>query len=265
MRLNARGTNIECCDWPVWVVVRAPRKNLRRGKSVRGPHAAASAIVFPVVRLADRDLRFAQNGRGHVVGRIDTGSLVVAPHRRRHDRRISARCSGSTPTGMTMPGSPQAAGEHRSTCRCRSCATNRVIGAMPGRRANGSGSYRSAVRLLPRVMRRHRIRSGTNTKRSGDVCSAAAATWKMPWTSSAGTNHRTRRQLGIPLTDAQRLYLAYHEGQGGYRRGTWMDKPKVQRAARRVAATSDRYRAQLARCESSFRCDSWYQVWPFCR
>ena len=44
---------------------------------------------------------------------------------------------------MTMLGSPQAAGEHRSTCRCRSCATNRVIGAMPGRRANGSGSYRS--------------------------------------------------------------------------------------------------------------------------
>ena len=44
-------------------------------------------------------------------------------------------------------------------------------------------------------------------------------------------NHRTRRQLGIPLTDAQRLYLAYHEGQGGYRRGTWRDKPKVQRAA----------------------------------
>ena len=78
-------------------------------------------------------------------------------------------------------------------------------------------------------------------------------------------NQRTRRQLGIPLTDAQRLYLAYHEGQGGYRRGTWRDKPKVQSAARRVAATADRYRAQLARCESRFRCDSWYQVWPFCR
>ena len=78
-------------------------------------------------------------------------------------------------------------------------------------------------------------------------------------------NQRTRRQLGIPLTDAQHLYLAYHEGQGGYRRGTWRDKPKVQSAARRVAATADRYRAQLARCESRFRCDSWYQVWPFCR
>ena len=48
-------------------------------------------------------------------------------------------------------------------------------------------------------------------------------------------NQRTRRQLGIPLTDAQHLYLAYHEGQGGYRRGTWRDKPKVQSAARRVA------------------------------
>jgi len=78
-------------------------------------------------------------------------------------------------------------------------------------------------------------------------------------------NHRTWRQLGIPRADAHRLYLAYHEGQGGYRRGTWKAKPKVRRAAQRVAATAGRYRAQLARCESRFRCDSWYQIWPFCR
>ena len=78
-------------------------------------------------------------------------------------------------------------------------------------------------------------------------------------------NHRTWRQLGIPRADAHRLYLAYHEGQGGYRRGTWKAKPKVRRAAQRVAATAGRYRAQLARCESRFQCDSWYQIWPFCR
>jgi len=78
-------------------------------------------------------------------------------------------------------------------------------------------------------------------------------------------NHRTWRQLGIPRTDARRLYLAYHEGQGGYRRGTWKGKPKVKRAAERVAATAGRYRTQLARCEARFRCDSWYQIWPFCR
>ena len=78
-------------------------------------------------------------------------------------------------------------------------------------------------------------------------------------------NAKTRRELGISLNDAHRLYLAYHEGRGGYRRGTWKKKPNVRRAARRVAETARRYKAQLARCKSRYRCDAWYQVWPFCR
>ncbi len=78
-------------------------------------------------------------------------------------------------------------------------------------------------------------------------------------------NHKTWRQLGISRGDAERLYLAYHEGRGGYRRGTWKKKPWLQRVAKRVAATAAQYRSQLARCESRFRCDSWYQVWPLCR
>ena len=51
-------------------------------------------------------------------------------------------------------------------------------------------------------------------------------------------NDKTWRQLGISRTDAEQLYLAYHEGRGGYRRGTWKKKPKVQRTARNVAATA---------------------------
>ncbi len=78
-------------------------------------------------------------------------------------------------------------------------------------------------------------------------------------------NHKTWRQLGIARTDAEKLYLAYHEGRGGYRRGTWKKKPKLQRIARNVAATAGQYRSQLAQCESRFRCDAWYQVWPLCR
>ncbi len=77
-------------------------------------------------------------------------------------------------------------------------------------------------------------------------------------------NHNTWRRLGISRSDAYHLYLAYHEGQGGYKRGTWKNKPEVKRAAERVATTARRYQAQLARCEPRFRCDSWYQLWPFC-
>ena len=77
-------------------------------------------------------------------------------------------------------------------------------------------------------------------------------------------NHKTWRQLGVARTDAYRLYLAYHEGRGGYRRGTWKNKPGVQRTAQRVRETARAYKSQLARCEARFRCDSWYQVWPLC-
>ncbi len=78
-------------------------------------------------------------------------------------------------------------------------------------------------------------------------------------------NDKTWRQLGISRDDPEKLYLAYHEGRGGYRRGTWKKKPQLRRIAKRVAATAGQYRSQLARCESRFRCDSWYQVWPLCR
>ena len=77
-------------------------------------------------------------------------------------------------------------------------------------------------------------------------------------------NDKTWRELKIPRNDAYRLYLAYHEGRGGYRRGTWKKKPGVQRTAKKVAETARSYKSQLDRCASRFRCDSWYQVWPLC-
>ena len=78
-------------------------------------------------------------------------------------------------------------------------------------------------------------------------------------------NYKTWRELKISRQDAYNLYLAYHEGRGGYRRGTWKNKPKVQQVAKRVADTASQYERQLARCESHFRCDAWYEIWPFCR
>lgn len=77
-------------------------------------------------------------------------------------------------------------------------------------------------------------------------------------------NRRTHERVGISLHNPQHLYLAYHEGQTGYRNGTYRGKPVVQRAARMVAERSSRYQSQLQGCESEFRCRRFYQVWPFC-
>ena len=77
-------------------------------------------------------------------------------------------------------------------------------------------------------------------------------------------NDKTHRQLGISKWNTRELYLAYHEGRGGYRRGSYKKKPKLQSYADKVARTASQYGAQLKQCEDQFRCQNWYDFWPFC-
>ncbi|SMF94209.1 hypothetical protein SAMN02949497_1518 [Methylomagnum ishizawai] len=60
--------------------------------------------------------------------------------------------------------------------------------------------------------------------------------------------HQSHTQLGIAKHDAYRQYLAYHEGQGGYKRGTHANKVWLLKVARKVAADAGRYQRQLAGC-----------------
>lgn len=69
---------------------------------------------------------------------------------------------------------------------------------------------------------------------------------------------RAHRELGLDFTDARSQYYAYHEGFGGYRRGSYQGKGGLVAAAGRVQRYRDIYQAQLDRCES--RLNSW---WPF--
>ena len=78
-------------------------------------------------------------------------------------------------------------------------------------------------------------------------------------------NHGSHKQLGISNWNATQLYLAYHEGRGGYRRGSYRKNSKLVHYADRVGQTAREYGAQLKQCEDQFRCRKWYQVWPICR
>jgi len=77
-------------------------------------------------------------------------------------------------------------------------------------------------------------------------------------------NYKSNKYLGISKWDPKRLYLAYHEGRGGYARGSYKSKPEVVRVANRVDSLAREYGAQLRQCEDRFKCRHWYQVWPFC-
>lgn len=78
-------------------------------------------------------------------------------------------------------------------------------------------------------------------------------------------NNISKERLGIPLDDPRRLYLAYHEGHGGYSRGTYRKKANLQQVAGKVEHVADNYKQQLKQCEQRFRCRRWYQFGPFCK
>ena len=60
-----------------------------------------------------------------------------------------------------------------------------------------------------------------------------------------------RTQLDLSGTDVKSLYLAYHEGPAGYRRGSHLEKEWLLEVGDRLEHRVDRYRAQLAECSGS--------------
>jgi hypothetical protein len=66
-------------------------------------------------------------------------------------------------------------------------------------------------------------------------------------------NTRISKACGIAKNDAYRLYLAYHEGLTGYKRGTYRRKAWLLGTAEKVAHRAARYGTQLARCEEELK------------
>ena len=58
----------------------------------------------------------------------------------------------------------------------------------------------------------------------------------------------TSQQLGVSKRDAGAQYLAYHEGRGGFSRGSHNAKPWLISVASKVDARAELYQMQLASC-----------------
>ena len=54
--------------------------------------------------------------------------------------------------------------------------------------------------------------------------------------------------LKISKKDAFKQYLAYHEGQTGYARGTYRKKSWLMGVANKVSSRASMYKSQLTRC-----------------
>lgn len=59
---------------------------------------------------------------------------------------------------------------------------------------------------------------------------------------------QTQAELGIPLSDTENQYLAYHEGRGGYARQSYLEKAWLMRVASDLEDRAAMYDAQLRSC-----------------
>ena len=63
-------------------------------------------------------------------------------------------------------------------------------------------------------------------------------------------SHQSQRRLGIKKSEAYHLYLAYHEGHGGYQRKSYQNKRWLLKVARKVARQAENYQQQLSTCQA---------------
>ncbi|ABD53347.1 transglycosylase SLT domain-containing protein [Jannaschia sp. CCS1] len=112
-----------------------------------------------------------------------------------------------------------------------------ALGIIPVGRQSSAVGYSQA---LDGTWDEYRQETGN---RRADRTDIADATDFMGWYMNL-----TVERNNIPLTDARRQYLAYHEGHTGYARGSYNSKPWLIEVAGRVEARAERYRQQLESC-----------------
>ena len=74
-------------------------------------------------------------------------------------------------------------------------------------------------------------------------------------------NHLSGKRSGISPQDTYGLYLAYHEGHGGYNRSTYLKKQWLMDVARKVETRAGSYKVQLTGCEEELKSSVGFFGW----
>ncbi len=68
----------------------------------------------------------------------------------------------------------------------------------------------------------------------------------------------SHHKLGISKQNTQQLYLAYHEGHGGYLRKTYLKKKWLLKTAKKVANKSKQFQSQFSSCKDELESTIWF-------
>ena len=125
----------------------------------------------------------------------------------------------------------------------------KYLGFIPGPRPSNAYGYTQALKGTWKHYKRSSGNYGADRDDFGDAADFIG--WY---------NHQSFRRNKIQKTDIYRQYLAYHEGQGGYSRGSFNRKSWLLNTAKKVQRRAQRYETQLKRCEEDLNRSSF---WPF--
>jgi hypothetical protein len=118
----------------------------------------------------------------------------------------------------------------------------RILWILPGPRKSSAYGYAQALKSTWKWYQK------SSGNRGADRHDFADAADFISW-----YGRQSRIKSGISLGDAYHQYLAYHEGQGGFNRGTYKKKKGLQNIAARVAKHARVYDAQLKACEKKLK------------
>lgn len=123
----------------------------------------------------------------------------------------------------------------------------KIFGFIPGFRPSNSYGYSQAKTETWRWYVRESGRIGAQRRDFGD--SADFIGWY---------NRKSAKVANIAPTDAYALYLAYHEGHGGYIKKSFENKTWLKRVALKVQRRAAQYQVQLNSCEDKLKKNRWW-------
>jgi len=126
----------------------------------------------------------------------------------------------------------------------------KIFGFIPGPRPSDSYGYSQALGSTWKSYKRDAGRYGADRDDFGDAIDFIG--WY---------NYKSWKRSGISRSDAYHLYLAYHEGHGGYNRGSYRNKAWLQKVAGKVNRRAQSFHRQLQSCEADLKDDGWFFGW----
>lgn len=127
-----------------------------------------------------------------------------------------------------------------------------ILWVIPWGHETSAYGYSQALQGTWERYRQHENRSWLFTSRDNFSDAADFIGWY---------THRIHVQAKVPMSDTYNLYLAYHEGIGGYQAHSYMKKPWLIQVAKKVQRQAWLYQTQLQSCQASLPERPWWHFW----